>query len=285
MTAPVKAARLIYQGMNMKNVLKVVVGLALSLIVPVLLVVFTINAIVEGGIESAGKRSLGVEVELSRASLSLLEGHLALSGVRIANPEGFKTFQLLKAEGVTVAMKPVSIVQDEVLIDSFVIESPFLTVEHSLRGANIGPVLKSIQMEKGEKRELSKQKRYRIERLRIAGGQVVFASMVKPAATVNLPDIELRDISGADGKGVPLGQVCEKVLLRMIQTAIKSEPGTIPPEMLSALTGEIKQYVPEFEIGVFDRMRGFFQRSRDDLRELFDKEEAGQEATKSPENL
>ncbi len=269
----------------MKNVLKVVVGLALSLIVPVLLVVFTINAIVEGGIESAGKRSLGVEVELSRASLSLLDGRLALSGVRIANPEGFKTVQLLKAEGVTVAMKPVSIVQDEVLIDSFVIESPSLTVEHSLRGANIGPVLKSIQMEKGEKRELSKQKRYRIERLRIAGGQVVFASVVKPAATVNLPDIELRDISGADGKGVPLGQVCEKVLLRMIQTAIKSEPGTIPPEMLSALTGEIKQYVPEFEIGVFDRMRGFFQRSRDDLRELFDKEEPGQEATKSPENL
>jgi hypothetical protein len=261
----------------MKKLLGVVIAILLVIIIAVALVGFYMNTIVEKGVEEVGSRSLGTELTLSGVDLSFLGGRLTLSGLQIANPEGFKDDRLFTTSRARVAVQPATLLEDEITIDDITIESPTLAIEQSTRGTNLSAILSKLKSEKpGTAKpgaEGKPEKKYRVKLLRISGAKVTFSSFTPGAApvTVSLPDIQMENISSEDGTGVTLGKVIERVLAKMIQTALASGEGVIPAEIIGDVTGDLRGLVPGIADTTLDKAKGALEKAGGAIKGLFGK--------------
>ncbi|RJP75142.1 MAG: AsmA family protein [Candidatus Abyssobacteria bacterium SURF_17] len=190
----------------MKRMFLAVLTIVLAISVLAAIALVSIDTLTRKGIEDMGGQTLGVDVSLSRANVSLLGGRLALSGFTISNPEGFKTDWLFESARTEVKARPLALFKEDLLIDSIVIESPSLTIEQSTQGTNMALVLGSMKKDAPTDETAERQKRYRIRTLQIRDAKVAFASSLtaKAPVTIPLPDIELENVSNADGTGLTL---------------------------------------------------------------------------------
>ena len=252
---------------------KVLVAIALGIIILLVLTMVFVDVLIRRGIESAGSHSLGTEVELSRVNLSLLRGRLALSDLQISNPEGFKADRLFRVASAKAAVRPSALFQDELTIETIVLESPSLAIEQSARGTNVSVLLANIEGEEKKGGEEARQKLYRIKMLRITGAKVTFSSFVtmKAPVTVPLPDIQIENLSNDDGTGLILAQVIRRVLVGMLQTAMTQGKGIIPAEAISDLRGDLGRFVPEPAGEALDRTKGALEKAGEGLKGLFKK--------------
>lgn len=263
----------------MKGVWKVALVVVLAVVILAAVVFFSLNAMIRKGVEEVGGRSLGVDVQLSQANLSIMGGKVALTNLRVSNPEGFSTSRLFETANASAAMQPSSLFQDEVVIDSIVIDSPSLTIEQSLHGTNMAAVLENVKGEEKaeekaeEEREEKpkKQKLYRVKMLQINGAKVTFASFLsaKEPVTVQLPDIQLENISSADGTGVTLAQLFQKVFVKMTETALRTGQGVVPTEIMNDVTGQLGQFAPELAGGVGEKAKGAIEKAGETLKGIF----------------
>ena len=265
----------------MKTVYKVLVAVVLIVIILAITITFFIDTLIRRGVETAGGQALGVEVELSGADLSVLGGQLDLSGLRIANPEGFKADSLFEMARAQAAVSPSSLLQDNITIERVTLDSPSLTIEHSARGTNMSQLLKNIEGEGREQKEPEKEapekekpeKTYTIKMLRITGAKATFDSFLtaKAPVTVALPDIEMENISSADGKGLVLAQVFRMVLVKMIETAFTAGEGTIPVDMATDMVDDLSEFVPELGDELTGKAKGLIEKGTEGLRKLFNR--------------
>ena len=73
----------------MKLLIKIVVGIIFLVVVAVIAVFFFLDSIARGAIESGATYALGVPTTLAKADVRLLRGEFSMSGLDVANPEGF----------------------------------------------------------------------------------------------------------------------------------------------------------------------------------------------------
>lgn len=219
-------------------------GIAAVVIIALAIVlVFSLDAMIRKGVEAVGSHSLGVETELKGAHLSMLRSRLTLSGLRIANPEDFKTDTVFSVERARVAVRPRALLQDEITIDDITLKDPVVTIEQSPGGSNISELFERLDAlaakETGSTE--TEAKTYRIKKLRIIGAKARFSSYLtaKVPVTVPLPDIEMNDISSSDGSGLTLAHVVKAVLTRMMGVAVTEGAGTVPADMMKGITGSL----------------------------------------------
>ena len=83
----------------MKLLIKIVVVLVLLLVIGVLTTFFFIDRIAKAGVEKGATYALGVPTTLKSADVGVFAGTFAMSGLNVANPEGFdKEPHFLKLE-------------------------------------------------------------------------------------------------------------------------------------------------------------------------------------------
>jgi len=264
----------------MKKTIKTVVAGILAIVVLAVIVVFSLDSLIRKGVETAASSSLGVDVKLKRAHLSLLRGRLILSGLRIGNPEGFKSESLFEAGHIAIAVRPAALLGDEVTIDTIILAGPAVTIEQSSTGTNLSKILENIDRgepeapgpsEPSEPTGPEKEKTYRIGVLRIAGAKVTFSSFLtaKAPVTVPLPDIVMKDISSADGGGVAAAQVIRQVLVRLLRAAVTEGGGIIPAETMQEITGNLRGLLPGLRDEAAEQTKGFMEKATGAIRELF----------------
>ncbi|GAB4340206.1 MAG: hypothetical protein Kow0099_16000 [Candidatus Abyssubacteria bacterium] len=260
----------------MKAAYRVIVTTIVVLVIILVLVSIFVDALVERGIEHTASRSLQVKVELAQADLSVFGGNLALSDFHIFNPEGFTTEHLFKSTRTTATVAPADIFKDEITIESVIIESPSLTIEQSMSGANVRIVLENVQGEKPTRepaeKKLEEEKKYRIHLLRLTGAQVTFASFLpgQQPITVSLPDMQMENVSSEDGTGLVLGRVLEVILVKMIQTALVERKDLIPAEISNVVAGELRTVVPGLPQSALEKAKEALERGTEKLKGLFD---------------
>jgi len=267
----------------MKTVLVIVGAAAVIVIAIIAIILFSLGNIIEKGVETAGSASLGTDVTLADADLSILGGRVSFGDLQIANPTGFKTDHLFKLGKAQVAVKPTSLLQDEIVIDNVILDSPSLTIEQSAAGTNMSVVLGNIKRttpakekpkkEEPKEEEPGKQKTFRVKLLRITGAKVTFASFMtagKPI-TVPLPEIKMENISNADGSGMELAQVIEKVLVEMMQKALTEGKGLVPIDIMNDVRGDLGKLAPELAGSVSDTAQELLEKTTGSLKGLFGK--------------
>jgi hypothetical protein len=258
----------------MKPFLKKIRNAIVAILILVLALALSMDFVIRKGIETAAGRSLGVDVGLKYAHLSLTRGRLTIFGMEISNPDRFKTDSLFKVGRASVAVEPRSLFAEEIDIESIVLRSPALTIEQSITGTNISKIFENLDGPAGaDPAEGEPEKKYRIDSLRITDASVTFSTLLtaKAPVTVPLPDIEMKDMTSDDGTGLILAQVIRRALTGMIRPAMAEGKGIIPGEIVKDIRKSSRDLAPSLTDDALEQSKEVVEKAKEKLKGLFGK--------------
>jgi uncharacterized protein involved in outer membrane biogenesis len=198
----------------------------------VVIVVFHLGNVVKTAVETVGPRYTGSAVELESVRIRPLRGKAGLRGLRVGNPEGYKTPDAIRLGEISVSLKIASVNTDTIRIEHIIIDGPELTYEKSLKKSNLAAILANVQAaipaQTGEDETTPAEeadastpgKKVIIERLIVRNGKIRLSTglLQGKALTVPLPTIEMHDIGKE--KDLSVAETISLVLSQIFNTAI-----------------------------------------------------------------
>jgi len=176
--------------------------------------VYFLDAAVERGIEIAGTRIARVEVALDGAGISLYSGQGALRGLRVANPAGYRAPYAVRVGQVQVALKPLSVLSDRVVVRSVVVQGP--EIHYEKRGGKTNLDVIRANVESTVKRT-DAGKKLQIDSLIIRDAKVYFyEKRDKPPRVLTLKEIHLQDL-GKGPEGLTGAELTRKITDKVIE--------------------------------------------------------------------
>jgi hypothetical protein len=205
--------------------------IALSVIILVIVVLagayFYRNSLVAKAVESGSEYALGVKTELSSAALDIGGGSLTLNNFTVDNPEGFTGNEFMSMRRGMVEVKGGSVLKNEVVVDSLIIDGIALNLEQIDRKGNFQVLLDNIKrLEMSSSKETRK---FRIGLIAVRDVQVngsLSLSGNKREKSFTLDDFSLRNVGGDNGATV--GQVTAIVVKALVSKALAAGSGLLP---------------------------------------------------------
>lgn len=169
------------------------------------------------GITRYAPRITGTDVTVGVVDVAWFSGRAQLKDLVIGNPDGFRAPSAVEIPIASVAVQARSVLRKKLVIHSIEIERPFITYERQLSGSNLTDIQSNIEafaarvkdhLGVGESHGNGKPdhrptggKQLQVDELIIRGAQVKLALTMLGGrgATVNLPDIRLRDLGQEEG--------------------------------------------------------------------------------------
>ncbi len=229
----------------------VLLAIVVVAIVVGVVVVLNIDRAARKAVEIGGTQALGVETRCGGVHVGLLSGSVGIEGLQIANPEGYQTDRLMALGSGKVACDIGSLMGNEVVVHELLIDAAEMTLE--IKPAlppktNIGDLLKKLESDKQEPQEKEEAteeegepKTFKVELIRITGTKVRFHLIGGKTADLTLPDIELKDVTNADGTPLMLGDIFTQVIASIGTAAVSKAKldGVVPAELLAGFTGSL----------------------------------------------
>jgi hypothetical protein len=179
-----------------------------------------IDGIVKAGVETYGPRFTGSEVRVANVSSSLLGGEVAVEGLFLGNPKGFKTAHAFKVDQVKVAVDIGSITSDVVRIKEIVINAPDIIYEMGGGSSNLQAIQANVAKAAGASESSSASspssgpgKKVVIDNLYVRNSKAAVSAGMLGGKVVPLPipDIHLTDI-GKKSNGATMSEASKQVL-------------------------------------------------------------------------
>ncbi|HMP71662.1 MAG TPA: hypothetical protein PKE55_00195 [Kiritimatiellia bacterium] len=217
----------------MKRVLKIVVFLVAVLAILVVSSNLYLGRVVTATVNRVGPGVLGVPVELDHASVHLMRGNVELSGLRVGNPEGFRTGNAFELGSLRISLQPRSLLGDEIIIEHIYIDDPVITYERTLTGSNLDAILKGLEKAEDEEEkevEADKEpgKKVIIEDFQLRGAKVNVSlpGMMGAAIPLPLPPITMTDIGKDKEGGASLLDVLNRVIRAILGSVVDVVAGS-----------------------------------------------------------
>jgi len=201
-------------------------GIGLLVILVILIVATSLigGFLIKNSINVAGPRLLGVPMHIEGATLNPILGHIALKGLHIGNPEGFKTQSLFDMARLDIRLRTRSLFTGKIVIESIAIANPEITYESSLKTSNIDQLMKTLSPDKttAEKNEPAKKetpgKKVIIKELVVDGIRVhvAFTALGGQGFTLPLPPIHLSNVGDKEG-GATFSEAVKEILGAIFQ--------------------------------------------------------------------
>lgn len=185
-----------------------------------LILTFSLDYVVKSGIESTGTELTQTGVTVDGVSISPFSGTGTIEGLKVKNPEGFKSEYAIVIESFDISIDLGSILSDTIIINEIVIGEPALSVIQKVPENNLKMLMNN--MKNATASESSSSTVMIIERLLVKNGQVTLTPNVggKRTATVKMGDIELQGVGRAGSSSTR--QVVQEVASKIINEALKS---------------------------------------------------------------
>lgn len=214
----------------------VVVGLIVLLLVASLWVDSAASTAVQGAVTGA----LGVETTLESMDLSIFAGQCAIEGLEIQNPEGFSSPHFLKLGAGEVEANLMSVLGDVVEIPRIALSGIEVSLEHAGGKSNFGTILDHVK--KGQKsKDDTGGKGYRIEEIVLedikVSTSVSLAGASPVGATLNVPEIRLKNVCHDSDKGALLRDVAGQVVQAVLSGVFECGGAMLPAAIKSGLQG------------------------------------------------
>lgn len=192
----------------------IVVGIG---IVGVIVLGFFLGSIVTKGVNKFGPEITQTKFVLESASISPFSGSGTLQGLVIGNPKGWSENNLCSLGAVHVALEPLSIFGDHIVINAIVIEAPEFNYETKLVASNVNDLLKNIEQSMGARKpgaapttQDGKPAKFEVKHFKLNNGKVR-VGVGAAAMTLPMPPIELRDLGTKEG-GITANQLAFAVM-------------------------------------------------------------------------
>ncbi len=209
------------------------------LIVVLLLVLFAgavaVNLLadeaVRNAVERAGTKALKVDVQTTKAKLSILVGSLHLEDVTVGNPPGYKTDRLLTLREGEIEVNAKSLLGDEIHIKDIQLRGMDVLIEQKGLGSNLHEVLKTLS------EEVQSDKRLYVDKLEITDITVEVKLLAVPGQVDRVP-LKLSPIVmtnlGRDEK-LDTAALVGKIVLALAGGIAEQGAGILPKEMIDSL--------------------------------------------------
>ena len=119
----------------MKKLLKIGLIIVGLLVVAAIVVYFAIDSIAKTAVEKGGTYAMGTKTTCDSVNIRLLASEVGLSGLTVANPEGFKTDHFLKTGRLDVGVEPGTLTKDTIVVTHFELDGVDLNIEHGQLGS------------------------------------------------------------------------------------------------------------------------------------------------------
>lgn len=222
---------------------KLIAGIVVVILIAVVALYLTIDSIAKAGVEKGGAYALGVKTRVDSVSVSLLSGHLGLSGLEIDNPKGYTSDRLLRSEQLGVDVKTGTLLSQVIEIPLIEIDGLDVNIERNAGGNNVSEVLNHVQsLGSGEKTTTEGGRRVKIDTVRLTNvvAHVQLLSGGSPV-TVKIPELELKNVTEGDSKGVLVSEVMARIFPAIIAGVLESGKGLIPTDLAGQLGADVSK--------------------------------------------
>ena len=177
------------------------------------------ESLVESAIEDVGTELLGTPVRVGGVSLDLSAGRGEVRRLRIANPKGFSSNDVLAAERIVLDLDVASLTESPLVLDEVSLDGLVALFEVGPDGvSNVDTLTRRLSRGDGAEPEaaVGPPTRLRIRRLSVEGGRIIGRpppESQEEAREIALPAVRMRDVGGASG-GTP-SEIGRAFLLRL----------------------------------------------------------------------
>jgi hypothetical protein len=240
----------------MKKLLVLVLALVAIAVIGLFVVQFFLGSIVKAGVNRVGPHLAQTNVVLDGARISAFTGQGELTGLRVANPQGWSDRDAFSFESIQVDVEPRSLFDDKIVVNELIIDRPSFVYESKLVSSNIGDLMKNIQRGRDTPDAQSKDgtpKRIEVKHLVLRDGKITVG--VGPAATtLEMKPIEMRDLGTREGGLTPnqlavaiMGEVTPVIVAAAAQNVqnLGESLGGSAGEAVKKAGGFLKGLVPQ----------------------------------------
>ncbi len=189
----------------------------------VLVVLGSLDRIVEAGIERHGSRMLGVRVRVGSVDLSLTSGSGTIKGLVVGNPEGFDSGAAFRLSEITLRLDLESLTGETVVIDDVTIRTPRASYEMNKPGSsNFAVIRRNLDRyaAEGPGEDDAPEMRLLIRKLVFEDGEIGAKLLAASSVTLPLPALRLRNL-GAPAGATP-AEIGVQVMRAFLKTVVRS---------------------------------------------------------------
>ncbi len=215
----------------MKKLLLGIAALVLLVVTGSLWWVYSsLDAQIASAIRRYGPEIAGVPVSLSSVHIAVTDGKATLRGLKVGNPDGFKTKHALSLGEISMTLDIGSLTTDVIRIKELILIKPEVTYEYASDGSNLDVIQRNIvrylSQQSGQQKKAEGSgpgKKLIIEHLYIKNAQAhVSANALQvDAVSIPLPDLHLKDI-GKKSNGATAGEAAKQALNTITQQVTQS---------------------------------------------------------------
>lgn len=217
---------------------------------------FYYESAIRRGIEIAGSRVLGVEVQVQGVTLSPFSGRGTISGLTIANPPEFGAPYAVQLDNLEIVVNTDTLFSDVVEIESVLVEAAQVTYETRLVTDNIRTLIANIPSgPRGEQpsAETGGSTQVIIRDFRMIAPQVNVGAL-GISAPIRISDVHLQNI-GDQSNAVTVAQAAQQIFAELSTTLLTD----------GALTESVRQGIQEGARQLENRAREL----SDGIRDVF----------------
>lgn len=192
------------------------------------------DSAVRVAVESAGAKTLGVDVSVGKAALSLLSGSVELRDVTVANPPGYEGTRLVDLARTDVSADTLSLLGDQAFIRSMKLDGMEVFVEQ--RGVTQNNLYEVVEKVRRDRKPSGK--RLVIDVLEITHIRVNVELQTMPGrddrVTFELSPIRMTDLGRDEDMDVAI--LLTKILLAVATEIAEEGTDVLPREMIGDLS-------------------------------------------------
>ncbi len=240
-----------------KRLVVAAVVLAVVLVGGIVLLLTQVDRIAKVAIEQGGTFATGTPTTVADVSIGLFSGKFSLSGLAIANPEGFKSpaFMSLGSGGVDLSVA--SLGGSTIEVPRFALDSLELNLERRDGKTNYGAILDSLKRLQGQggggggAQPSQDGKKFVINqvelsnivvRIDLAGGPRAVSDLTR--VTIPIDQISLSNVgktgTAVAGSGVTVSELSSIVISAVLRAATDKGGSVIPADLLGDLNGRLE---------------------------------------------
>ncbi len=184
----------------LKIILGVVLVLVLIVAIGMYLVVQNLDSVVKTAVETVGPQVTLTDVGLRDAKIEIKEGRAELSGLSIANPQGFSDANIFQMDTIVVQIEPASLREAVYVIKEIRIDGAKLLAEQKgMKDTNLQALLDNLKKsgsgaEDTAEPETESDVRLMVEKLTFVNGTVDLKTEQLGNYQMQLPTIDVANI-------------------------------------------------------------------------------------------
>lgn len=229
----------------MKRVIRCGLLLVLAMGVLGLVTLLWLDSLTKTAVERGGTHALGVETTLEDASIGLLAGRFGLTGLQVANPQGFAQPHFFSLRSARLELPLRQLLELRVVIPALELEGISIDLERGPQGTNFGQILDHLSRFESEGNAPAKEegpsegKTYHVQKLAIRDIRATVQLLPRVGELtqleVTVPAIVVDDLAS----DMTLAEICAVVVKVVLRAALEAGQGVIPQEFLADLRGRL----------------------------------------------